>query len=55
MLFTIVSQQYIDFYFRGEVTEYTTGRIVATFVYLFLGALILTFTELRTKRKKSDK
>jgi hypothetical protein len=46
----ILSQQLIDVYFRDEVTEFTVGRIVATVVYLIVGALVLTFVEIKTKK-----
>lgn len=49
MLVIILTQQLIDVYFRDEVTEFTAGRIVATVVYLIVGALVLTFVEIKTK------
>lgn len=52
MLVIILSQQLIALYFRGEVAEFTTGRIIATFIYLIMGALTLTFVEIKTKRTK---
>ncbi len=52
MLVIILSQQLIDVYFRGEAAEFTVGRIVATLVYLIIGALVLTFVEIKTKRIK---
>jgi uncharacterized PurR-regulated membrane protein YhhQ (DUF165 family) len=52
MLVIILSQQLIDVYFRGEAAEFTTGRIIATFIYLIVGALTLTFVEIKTKRTK---
>ena len=50
MLVIILTQQLIDVYFRDEVTEFTVGRIVATVVYLIVGALVLTFVEIKTKK-----
>lgn len=52
MVVIIISQQLIDIYFRGEVEEFTAGRIIATFIYLIVGALTLTFVEIKTKRTK---
>ncbi len=52
MLVIILSQQLIDIYFRDEVTEFTVGRLVATCVYLIVGALVLTFVEIKTKKGK---
>jgi len=52
MVVIILSQQLIDVYFRGEAAEFTVGRIVATLVYLIIGALVLTFVEIKTKRTK---
>ncbi len=52
MLVIILSQQFIDVYFRDQVTEFTFGRIVATVVYLIIGALVLTFVEIKTKKVK---
>lgn len=52
MLVIILSQQLIDIYFRDEVTEFTVGRLVATSVYLIVGALVLTFVEIKTKKGK---
>ncbi len=52
MLVIILSQQLTDVYFRDEVTEFTVGRIVATFVYLIVGAFLLTFVEIKTKKVK---
>ncbi len=48
----IVSQQLIDVYFRGEGSEFTVGRIVSTFIYLIVGAFVLTLVEVRTKKTK---
>ncbi len=46
----ILSQQVIDVYFRGEVAEFTIGRITANFIFLIIGAVTLTFVEIRTKK-----
>lgn len=48
----IVSQQLIDVYFRDEGSEFTVGRIVSTFIYLIVGAFVLTLVEVRTKKTK---
>jgi len=52
MLMIIVSQQLIDVYFRDEGSEFTVGRIVSTFIYLIVGAFVLTLVEVRTKKTK---
>lgn len=52
MLVIIITQQLIDVYFRDEVTEFTVSRIVATVVYLIIGAFVLTFVEIKTKENK---
>ncbi|NPE49166.1 hypothetical protein [Sphingobacterium prati] len=52
MLVTIVSQQLIGVYFRDEAVEFTTGRIIKTFIYLIVGALTLTFVEIKTNKVK---
>ncbi|MDR6737162.1 hypothetical protein J2X77_004050 [Sphingobacterium sp. 2149] len=52
MLIIILSKQLIDVYFRNEVTEFLVFRIVATLVYLIVGALVLTSMEIRTKKVK---
>lgn len=52
MLVTIVSQQLIDVYLRDEAVEFTTGRIIKTFIYLIVGALTLTFVEIKTNKVK---
>ena len=52
MLVIILSQQLIDVHFRGEAVEFTSDRIIRLVVYLIVGAWILTFVEIKTKKLK---
>jgi hypothetical protein len=52
MLVIILSQQLIDVHFRGEAVEFTSDRIIRVVVYLIVGAWILTFVEIKTKKLK---
>lgn len=52
MLVIILSQQLIDVHFRGEAVEFTADRIIRVVVYLIVGAWILTFVEIKTKKLK---
>lgn len=52
MLVIILSQQLIDVHFRGEAVEFTSDRIIRVVVCLIVGAWILTFVEIKTKKLK---
>lgn len=42
MLVIIIGQQMIDVVFQNEAPEFTLNKLVATFVYLIVGAISLT-------------
>lgn len=52
MLVIIIGQQMIDVVFQNEAPEFTLNKLVATFVYLIVGAISLTLVELKTKKFK---